>query len=125
MRPLYHPSIEEITVQGIMHALADPVRVRILMGLFSSDCSRNCATFLNIYDTPLPKSTLSKHFAVLRESGLIRSERKGVELHNQVRDKDVMPEFGPLIDAILEAYQKEGRASTTLPIASSAGSSSN
>nr|GEU59330.1 hypothetical protein [Tanacetum cinerariifolium] len=26
MRPLYHPSDEEITVQGILHALADPVR---------------------------------------------------------------------------------------------------
>lgn len=109
MRPLYHPAIEEITVQGILHALADPVRVRILMGLFRSDCTRNCTTFLNVSNTPLPKSTLSMHFGVLRESGLIRSERRGVELHNQVRDKDVMPKFGPLIDAILDAYQKEGQ----------------
>jgi DNA-binding transcriptional ArsR family regulator len=115
MRPLYHPNVEEITVQGIMHALSDPVRVSIVMELSSADCTRNCSAFLNVQDTPLPKSTLSKHFAVLREAGLIRSERKGVEVHNQVRTQEVMAKFGPLIDAILDAYQKEGQASTALP----------
>lgn len=114
MRPLYHPPIEEITVQGILHALADPVRVRILLGLLDSDCTRNCAAFLHVCDAPLPKSTLSKHFTVLRESGLVWSERKGVELHNRARDKDVLPKFGFLIDAILEAYQKESQASKAL-----------
>jgi hypothetical protein len=27
MRPLFHLSIEEVTVEGILHALSDPVRV--------------------------------------------------------------------------------------------------
>nr|GEX01773.1 hypothetical protein [Tanacetum cinerariifolium] len=115
MRPLYHPPVEEITVQGIMHALADPVRVRILMELISSDSTNNCTSFTNIYLTPLPKSTLSKHFAVLREAGLISSERKGVELRNQMRSNDLVPKFGRLLDAILEAYKQEIEATTHVP----------
>lgn len=106
MRPLYHPALEEITVQGIIHALADPVRVRIYMELLSSDSTLNCTAFLNIYNTPLPKSTLSQHFAVLREAGLIHSERKGVAMLNQVR-MDLTPKFGSMIGAILEAYKLE------------------
>ena len=29
MRPLIHPSIDDITIEGILHALADPVRAAI------------------------------------------------------------------------------------------------
>lgn len=106
MRPLYHPSVEDITVQGIMHALADPVRARILMELVSTESTLNCTDFLHIHNAPLPKSTLSKHMAVLREAGLIHSERRGVELHNRIR-LDVSPKFGHLTGAILEAYKRE------------------
>ena len=35
MRPLFHPSIEEITVEGILHALSDPVRVAIYADIVS------------------------------------------------------------------------------------------
>ncbi|MGI4760953.1 MAG: ArsR/SmtB family transcription factor [Janthinobacterium lividum] len=107
MRPLYHPAVEDITLQGILHALADPVRVSILMGLLNADTSRSCNTFVNVKDTPLPKSTLSKHFAILREAGLIRSERKGVELQNRTRLQELVPRFGTLLEAIALIYQQE------------------
>lgn len=107
MRPLTHPALEEITVQGILHALSDPVRVRILMELVTTESTLNCTAFVNIYHTPLPKSTLSKHMSILREAGLIYSERRGVELHNRVRLHDVMPKFEQLIGAILEAAKAE------------------
>lgn len=110
MRPLYHPPVDEITVQGILHALADPVRVRILMELLSTDSSLNCTTFLHLHPAPLPKSTLSKHMSVLREAGLIQSERRGVELHNRVRLHDTIVKFGRLVDAILNAYKLEMEA---------------
>jgi DNA-binding transcriptional ArsR family regulator len=54
--------------------------------------------------TALPKSTLSQHFKILREAGLIRSERKGVELQNSPRCDELRPRFGPMIEAILHAY---------------------
>ncbi|WP_334270664.1 ArsR/SmtB family transcription factor, partial [Edaphobacter sp. HDX4] len=46
----------------------------------------------------MPKSTLSQHFKVLRESGLIRAERKGVEMHNtsrSPRSMDASPGSSP------------------------------
>lgn len=109
MRPLFHPHSDEITVQGILHALSDPVRARIFAELAAADCSKNCATFANLGSRRLAKSTLSQHFKILREAGLIRSERKGVELQNRTRVEDIKKRFGPMIRAILAAYEAESR----------------
>lgn len=108
MRPLYHPPVSEITVAGILHALSDPVRVRIFMQLRDKDdCGLNCSAFLHVDKMDLPKSTLSQHFKILREAGLVRSERKGVELQNYTRCAELRPTFGPLLEAIARAYTKE------------------
>lgn len=104
MRQLFHPKVEDVTVEGILHALADPVRVRIFMELASAECAKNCSTFLKMNQTPLPKSTLSQHFRILREAGLIYSERKGVELHNRTRCAEMKPRFGEMISAIVSAF---------------------
>ncbi len=111
MRPLYHPPLEEITVQGLLYALSDPVRVCIYVGLRDASCAQNCTTYLNVGDDPLPKSTLSQHFKILREAGLIRSERKGVELHNFSRCPELKnTRFAPMITAIVQAYENEQKA---------------
>jgi len=107
MRPLYHPSLDEITVQGILYALSDPVRVRIMAELSGADCSKNCSSFLKVGKKELPKSTLSQHFKILREAGLIRSERKGVELQNLPRCAELEKKFGPMLAAIMDAYKRE------------------
>ena len=52
----------------------------------------------------IPKSSLSNHFKVLRESGLIVSERQGVEMLNQTRCAELDERFPGLIKAILTAY---------------------
>lgn len=107
MRKLYHPSIEEMTVEGVLYALSDPVRLQIFMELASAECSKNCSMFLNVNKSPLPKSTLSQHFRVLREAGLIHSERKGVELQNRTRCLELKERFGSMIGTIVEAYAKQ------------------
>lgn len=105
MRPLIHPSIEDITVEGILHALADPVRVAIYVELASSSCANICSNFLKISDRDIPKSTLSQHFRALREAGLVRSERRGVEMHNTARCDDVEKRFPGLLVAIMNAHR--------------------
>lgn len=108
MRPLYHPPLSEITVQGILYALSDPVRVNLLMQLSQeSECSQNCAALVKGTGLTLPKSTLSQHFKILREAGLIRSERKGVELKNYSRCGELKKTFAPMITAIIRAYENE------------------
>jgi DNA-binding transcriptional ArsR family regulator len=106
-RNLYHPPLSEITVQGILYALSDPVRVRIFAELSGGKCVKNCSNFISMGQAPLAKSTLSQHFKVLREAGLIASERKGVELHNRTRCPELKPKFGAMIKAILNGYEHE------------------
>ncbi len=104
MRNLYHPPIEDITVEGILHALADPVRARIFIDLAKADCTKICSSYVNLDVIPLPKSTLSQHFKVLRAAGLIYSERKGVEMHNRTRCSELKERFGDMIGEIIRAY---------------------
>jgi DNA-binding transcriptional ArsR family regulator len=105
MRPLFHPPIEAVTVEGILHALSDPVRVAIFTNLATSDCAYNCSTFLNVTEKKIPKSTLSHHFKALREAGLIRAERRGVEIHNTSRCSEIESRFPGLLNAIINAHK--------------------
>jgi DNA-binding transcriptional ArsR family regulator len=108
MRPLFHPPVETLTVQGVLYALSDPVRLRIYIDLLQASCSQNCSFFSHSGDTSLPKSTLSQHFKILREAGLIYSERKGVEVKNVPRYEDLKKTaFWPMIEGIIEAYRAE------------------
>lgn len=104
MRPLIHPAIDDVTVEGILHALSDPVRVAIYAQLAGSKCATICSNFLQISDREIPKSTLSQHFRALREAGLVRSERQGVEMYNVSRCTEIEQRFPGLIKAILNAH---------------------
>jgi DNA-binding transcriptional ArsR family regulator len=104
VRPLFHPSIEDVSVEAILHALSDPIRVAIFSEIVGSECSRNCSNFLNVTDKGIPKSTLSQHFKILREAGLIRGERRGVEMHNTSRCIEIDGRFPGLIAAIVNAH---------------------
>jgi DNA-binding transcriptional ArsR family regulator len=115
MRPLFHPSIEDITVEGILHALSDPVRVAIYADIVGSECSQNCSNFLNVSERAIPKSTLSQHFKALREAGLIRGERRGVEMHNTSRCTEVENRFPGLIKAIVNAHHIQSETKTPVP----------
>jgi len=104
VRPLFHPSVEDITVEGVLHALSDPVRVAIFADIAGSGPSQSCSNFLNVSDKAIPKSTLSQHFKALREAGLIRSERQGVEMQNTSRCAELEGRFPGLIAAIVKAH---------------------
>jgi DNA-binding transcriptional ArsR family regulator len=104
MRPLFHPSIEDVTVEAILHALSDPARVAIYSQIVGNSCPQTCSTFVNIGEKAIPKSTLSQHFKALREAGLIRGERQGVEMRNTSRCAEIDKRFPGLIAAIVKAH---------------------
>lgn len=106
-RPLCHPAIEDVTVAGILHALADPVRLGIVNELRNASGGMNCVETVGKVDASMPKSTCSLHFQVLREAGLIRSERKGVELFSRLRLSELEARFPGLIDVILDAFRRQ------------------
>ena len=104
MKPLFHPALDDITVEGILHALADPVRVKIYADIVGAGCPQTCSAFLTVSDRNIPKATLSQHFRVLRESGLIRGEREGVTMKNTSRCAEIETKFPGLIRAIVQAH---------------------
>lgn len=94
-----HPSKSDITLAGVLSALADPMRLRIVKSLLGTASSMSCTEA-----TPTPsmaKSTLSHHFRVLRESGLIQTSKQGVEHRNVVREDDINGRFPKLLEIIL------------------------
>ncbi len=110
MRPLFHPSIEDVTVEGVLHALSDSVRVAIYVEIVAQECPHSCSDFSHIREKTIPKSTLSQHFKILREAGLIRGERMGVEMHNTPRCPEIDHRFPGLLRAIISAYDIQSKS---------------
>jgi DNA-binding transcriptional ArsR family regulator len=110
MRPITHPAIADITVEGILYALSDPVRVEIFMSMAAADCAKPCSAYGEVKNRKLPKSSLSQHIKILREAGLIRSQRQGVEIRNTTRCTELADKFGDLISGIVNAYQRQNSA---------------
>ncbi len=104
MRPLLHPAIEDVRPDAILHALADPSRAAIFAKIMQAGCVEACSAVAAVGDRVIPKSSLSNHFKVLREAGLIRSERHGVEMRNHSRCAEVEARFPGLLAAIINAY---------------------
>lgn len=103
LRPFLHPTIEEVTLERLLFALADPVRLEIVRTLAARGCPMNCSSAA---PDKLPKSTQSHHYQVLREAGLIRSERRGTEVVNTLRCGEIDGKFPGLVPAILKAAEK-------------------
>ncbi len=104
MQPLSHPPIESVTPEAILHALADPSRAAIFARIMQVGCIQACSALSAVGDRVIPKSSLSNHFKVLRDAGLIRSERHGVEMRNHSRWAEVDARFPGLLGAIMNAY---------------------
>jgi predicted transcriptional regulator len=112
-RPLRHPDMDSIHVADVLHALADPVRLAIVCELAEADGGINCVDTMSRVHVVLPKSTCSQHFQILREAGLIRCERKGVELSSRIRSDELEVRFPGLLESILRCYRdvKKGPSS--------------
>ena len=61
------------------------------------NCAKSCEN--------LAPSTLSFHYRVLREAGLIFSEKRGVEVINTLRLKDIEARFPGLLKTIFKHHQ--------------------
>lgn len=105
MKQFIHPSKEEITLTGVIGALADPVRLRIFISMVERQSAVSC-TQLSPCEN-MAKSTLSHHFRILREAGLIRTTKQGVENRNCVRQDDIEERFPGLVEKIISLAQKE------------------
>src|ERR1700758_2774903 len=101
MTHFVHPAKEEISLAGVLGALSDPMRLKILRKLLERrDGCLSCSEAAPCPD--MAKSTLSHHFRILRDAGLIRTTKQGVENLNSVRWEEVNARFPGLIKAIMK-----------------------
>ncbi len=101
MRLLYHPDRKDISLAGVLYALGDPVRLEIVR-LLAMKGEQPCAAF----DFAIAKSTMSHHFRVLRESGVLYCRKEGTQHINSLRRDDLDALFPGLLDAVLQAAQQ-------------------
>jgi DNA-binding transcriptional ArsR family regulator len=94
---LGHPTREELQLAEVLHALSDPMRLRIVAVLAADGGERTC----NSFDLPIVKSTCTHHFKVLRESGLIHQRVDGTRRVNSLRRDDLEVRFPGLLEAVL------------------------
>ena len=96
---LHHPERDEIELPGVLHALSDPQRLEIVRRLAESDEPCACGSI----ELGVAKSTMTHHFRVLRESGVIRQKREGTSKLTELRREDLDARFPGLIDAVLSS----------------------
>ncbi|AGF71995.1 ArsR/SmtB family transcription factor [Corynebacterium halotolerans] len=108
MRELEHPAVRELTLDGVLSALADPVRRRIVHKLARRSAWDGWRELPCLaLDLPVSKSTATHHFRVLREAGLIQQRREGTAILNSLRHRDLEDRFPGLLPAIIRAHDQD------------------
>jgi len=104
MRPIAHPSAQTVMLAQIFHALSDPAHLRILERIALAP-----ELACNATGEALPRSTLSHHFRILREAGLLTCRREGTLQLNRLRREIVDAKAPGLLDTVLAAAEREER----------------
>jgi DNA-binding transcriptional ArsR family regulator len=96
MRPLPEPAPETLTLASVLHALGDPVRLELVRRAVANPGLTCTVDGLNV-----PKSTLTSHWRILREAGVVRMAVDGRYRRIWVRTGDLEDRFPNLLDTIL------------------------
>lgn len=97
MNQLKHPAIKEIVMTDVLYALADPLRMEIVRQLYQSPDALTC-TQLN---QGHPKSSMSYHYRILRQAGVIRTHVAGREHFNLLRKSELDQLFPGLLSSVV------------------------
>jgi len=97
MRPYKHPDPSTFSLERIFHALSDPARLDIVRHLDDVE-QATCAEL----EFGRPKSSMSHHFRILREAGLVETQAAGTTHLNTLRKKELDARFPGLLGAILK-----------------------
>ncbi|RSN11461.1 transcriptional regulator [Nonomuraea sp. WAC 01424] len=104
MRPLPEPPRESLTLAPVLHALSDPVRLELVRRAWASPES-TCSALADGLGVPL--STLSNHFRIMREAGLISMTVDGRSRRVRPRTRDLSERFPGLLDPIFRLAAAE------------------
>lgn len=103
-----HP-VGDIT--AVLQALADPIRLAVVRTLASAGKPRACCHF----DYPVTKSTMSHHFRVLREAGIIEQHALGTRKLTSLRREALDEAYPGLLESILRPDAVTGPGGAMTP----------
>ncbi|MQY28447.1 ArsR/SmtB family transcription factor [Nocardia aurantia] len=99
---LVHPEPAELDLLDVLHALSDRTRMTIVRTLRAQP-ERACGTF----PVDVAPSTLTHHFRVLREAGVIHQREHGNRRWTSLRATELENRFPGLLDTILDTYERQ------------------
>jgi ArsR family transcriptional regulator len=103
--PLPQAGAEELA--GLFKAVADPMRLRLLSLIACHEGGESCVCdLLDAFDVTAP--SISYHLKILREAGLISSERRGTWVYYRV-NPDVMARMSAVLGTGLAAAAEPTR----------------
>ena len=96
------PAIETVTIDAVLSALADPVRLTFVRALDAAGDWTCGSDVLRNTSVTISKSTLSHHIKVLRDAGLIRTRVDGIRRQVTLRYDEVEQRFPGLLTMLRE-----------------------
>ncbi|MGH3168813.1 MAG: ArsR/SmtB family transcription factor [Trebonia sp.] len=106
-RLLDHPGRDGIRLEAVLHACADPMRLRIIRAL-AADAAPSCGDI----GLACTKSTATHHFRVLREAGVITQHYQGTAKVSELRRDDLDAVFPGLLDTLLASAAAQASRTT-------------
>src|ERR1700733_11710855 len=91
---------DELDLASVMHALADPSRLRMVAAL-DGGAELACAVLGGRAGVGMAKSTTTPPLSVLRDAGLIRPRHEGQRKLATLRRAEVEKKFPGLLDAVI------------------------
>src|ERR1700727_1535279 len=100
MRERPELAVEEINLAAVMHALADPSRLRMVAALDGRP-ELSCAALGDQAGTRMAKSTTTHHLGALRDAGVISTRPEGQRKLATLRRAEMDMKFPGLLDAVI------------------------
>lgn len=95
MEFIEHPDLKTISVEQVLKALGDPVRLATVKELLEAQNEEKaCGTF----NYTVTKATFSHHLQILREAGVIHTRIEGTRKFTSLRSKELNKRFPGLLE---------------------------
>ncbi|GAA2117818.1 helix-turn-helix transcriptional regulator [Kitasatospora saccharophila] len=97
MSEVQEPPVEAVTIDAVLVALADPIRLTLVRALNDAGDWTCGSDVLRSTGITIGRSTLSHHLKVLREAGLVRTRVQGTRRMVMLRHDDLEHRFPGLL----------------------------
>lgn len=101
-RKYEHPETDQIAIPRVLFALSEPLRLNMVRML----AARGEVDSIEL-GPDLPRSTLTHHTSLLRESGVVHVRGEGRKCMIALRSDDLDQRFPGLLDTVLAGYDAD------------------